>query len=270
MKKTILVTGATDGIGMETAHELAGRGHHVILHGRNQGKAEKIKRDIEKENSDAAADIVTADLASFAQIHELSKQVHDKFERLDVLINNAGVYEKSRRLTEDGYEFTFAVNHLAVFLLSGLLLDLIRKSEQGRIVVVSSMAHGSRIDFDNLNGEKDYEGWQAYGLSKLCNILYTFELAARLPADQVTVNCLHPGVISTKLLHAAFGYGGASLKEGAKTSVYLADSPELENTTGTYFSDMREASPAPVAHDTDIRQKLWSISSEMTGFEYEF
>lgn len=267
-EKTVLVTGSTDGIGRQTALELAEMGATVLLHGRDDEKGRAVLADIARRTGNNRLDFFRADLASFREIRQLAAAVLGKYPRLDVLINNAGVYEPHRRLSADGIEMTLAVNHLAPFLLTGLLLPLLKKSAPARIIIVSSMAHASSVDFDNLQGEKGYSGYQAYATSKLCNILFTFELAERLAGSGVTANCLHPGVINTKLLQAGWGMGGAPPEEGARTPVYLASAPELQHVSGKYFRDMRVARPAAVAYDREARRKCWEISEQLTGFHY--
>jgi NAD(P)-dependent dehydrogenase (short-subunit alcohol dehydrogenase family) len=180
------------------------------------------------------------------------------------LINNAGVLEPKFLRSHDGYEMTFAVNHLAHFLLTLLLLDFIKSSSPARIVNVSSGIHSSSIDFDNLQGEKTYSGNGAYCLSKLCNVLFTYQLSEKLVNTGVTSNCLHPGVINTKLFRAGWGGGGgASLKNGAKNSVYVATSPELDGVTGKYFVNKRDVPSADISYDSSIQEKLWTISKDL-------
>lgn len=265
--KTILITGSTDGIGKQAALELATAGHKVIIHGRQEARCQATADWISRQ-SRSRVEWVVGDFSSLQQVRQMAGEINRRFQHLNVLVNNAGVYEPQRRLSEDGYEMTFAVNHLAHFLLTGLLLNLLFDHSPARIVTVSSMAHASHLDFDNLQGETSYSGYGAYALSKLANILFTFELARRLEGKPVQANCLHPGVISTKLLHAGWGVGGADVSQGAQMLVYLATSSEVENISGQYFSDYRITEPAPVARNEQAAKKLWQISEQLTGFRY--
>ena len=267
--KTILITGTTDGIGKQTALDLAKTGATILLHGRNPARGERVLREIRNATGNGRIEIFIADLASLKQVRNLAEQVHQKHDSLDVLINNAGVYETTRKITQDGFEMTFAVNHLAPFLLTLLLLDLLIKSAPSRIINVSSIAHASSIDFENLQGEKHYGGYEAYSLSKLCNILFTYELAQRLKGGGVTVNCLHPGVINTKLLKTGWGMGGSPVTEGCKTSVYLATAPELAKVTGKYFMNKRQKKSSRISYDTETQTKLWQISEQLTGIVFK-
>jgi len=266
--KTILITGSTDGIGKQTALDLAKMGATVLLHGRNPARADKVLHEIKKTTGNNRIGVFIADLSSLKQVRNLSGQVLKKHERLDVLINNAGVYETMHRISEDGFEMTLAVNHLAPFLLTLLLLDLIKKSAPCRIINVSSQVHASSIDFENLNAEKHYSAYEAYSQSKLCNVLFTYELAERLKGTGITVNCLHPGVIDTKLLKAGWGMGGSPVTQGAKTSVYLATAPELSTVTGKYFKNMKPTKSSRISYDAKIRKRLWEISEQLTGIIY--
>jgi NAD(P)-dependent dehydrogenase (short-subunit alcohol dehydrogenase family) len=268
--KTVLITGSSDGIGRQTAKDLATMGAHVIVHGRNAEKTEKIIREVMEEVPGAEVSGVSGDLASFNGIHKMSQKLHDRFDRIDVLINNAGVFKKERFFSQDGIELTFAVNHLSYYLLTGLMLDLLRKSEDARIVNVASQAHASQLDFNNLQGEKYYEGYDAYSRSKLCNILFSYFMSDALADVSVTVNVLHPGVISTKLLHEGFGAGGSRLTEGSKTSVYLASDPALKGNTGGYYSNQQAVRSARISYDKKVQQQLWQVSEAMTGFIYTF
>ncbi|HXG37384.1 MAG TPA: SDR family oxidoreductase [Bacteroidota bacterium] len=265
--KTILITGSTDGIGKETALELAAMGHKVIVHGRSSQRAEDAANDIRKKSGNATIETVVADFTSLRQVRAMAADVIKRFPRLDVLINNAGVYMKERTLTEDGYETTFQVNHLAHFLLTHLLLDLLKQSAPSRIINVSSMAHNNaKLSFDNLQGEKRYGGYGAYACSKLENILFTYELAERLEGTGVTVNCLHPGVIATKLLRAGFGgFGGSGVKKGAETIVFLATSPKGATVTGKYFVNKEVADSSLASHDRSLRKALWELSERLVG-----
>ena len=267
--RIVLVTGSSDGIGLQTVIDLAEMGAYVIVHGRNESKATKTAEIVIQQSGNENIDYVVGDLASFEEIRKMADDIHKRFDKIDVLINNAGVFKTERELTEDGFELTFAINHLSYFLLTGLLLDLVKKSEYARIVNVASMAHSSSLDFDNLQGEKYYEGYDAYSRSKLCNIMFTYKLANMLKDTHVSVNVLHPGVISTKLLHVGFGSGGAALSQGSKTSVYLATSDEVDNISGRYFSNSRETRSAGVSYDQNLQDKLWAESERMTGFTYE-
>jgi NAD(P)-dependent dehydrogenase (short-subunit alcohol dehydrogenase family) len=263
---THLVTGATDGIGLETAAELSAQKIRVLVHGRTEAKAKKACAQVLSRVPGAELVPVFGDLASLAEVRALADQVKAVAPRLDVLLNNAGVYVTDRELSKDGFELTVAVNHLAPFLLTHLLLDLVKAAPRGRVVNVSSIAHGSgRVRLDDLFFERHYDGYSAYASSKLMNVYFTHELARRLGPGPVTVNALHPGVINTKLLRLGFGMGGASLATGARTSVYCATAPELAGVTGRYFNDAREAKVAPHASDAKLERALYERSCELTG-----
>lgn len=262
--KTILITGSTDGIGKQTALELAAMGAGVILHGRNKSKAEQVLQEIEQKTGNDQLDFFIADLSSLHQIRTMGAEIRRKYSRLDVLINNAGVAMNTFEISDDGYEMTFAVNYLAAFALTLLLLDLLTQSASSRIINVSSMVHSSSLNFDNLAEPRHFDGWEAYCQSKLCNILFTYELAERLQDQGVTVNCLHPGVIDTKLLRVNFG-GGSPVTEGSRKLVYLATAPGLATMTGKYFKDNRQTRPAEIAYDPETRKKLWNLSEKLCG-----
>jgi NAD(P)-dependent dehydrogenase (short-subunit alcohol dehydrogenase family) len=268
--KTVLITGATDGIGRQSALDLARLGWKVIIHGRTEKKCINTIDAIKKEIDNANVEYIIADLASLDDIKKMADEIKNRFLHINALLNNAGVFMHNRQLSQNGIEITFAVNHLAHFFLTGLLLDLLKKAENSKIVTVSSMTHASSIDFNNLQGERSYSGYSAYALSKLANILFTFFLSDRVTKYNITANCLHPGVINTKLLKAGWGSIGTSVKEGAKTSVFLVDSKQSEKITGSYFSDMRPVRSAEISYNKEIQQRLWNISEELTGFKYNF
>lgn len=268
--KIILITGSTDGIGLQSAIDLSLLGAHVLVHGRNETRASAAADRVRSKSSSGKVDFVFGDLAVKEEIVTMSELIHREYDHIDVLINNAGVIKDKRELNADGYEMTFAVNHLAYYLLTGLLLDLVLKSEDSRIINVASQAHASSLEFDNLQGEKYYESTDAYSRSKLCNILFTYRLARMLGDEKVSVNALHPGVIGTKLLLAGWGSRGQVLNEGSKTSVYLASSDELTGVSGKYFSKMREIPSYKVSYDEDIQDRLWQESEKLSGFSYLF
>jgi NAD(P)-dependent dehydrogenase (short-subunit alcohol dehydrogenase family) len=265
--RTVLVTGATDGIGRETARGLAARGARVLLHGRDARRAEAALRYVAFSTGNDLLELVLADFASLRQVRALAAEVHRRTDRLDVLVDNAGIWQARRHLTEDGLETTFQVNHLAPFLLSNLLLDLLLAAAPSRVVVVSSGVHQrAAVDLRDLQGERRYDGTSAYGLSKLGNLLFAYELARRLQGTGVTVNALHPGAVSTKLLHAGFrASGGASPAEGARTAICLASSPDVAAVTGGYYVDERPTTSSAASYDRDLQDHFWEISEELSG-----
>jgi NAD(P)-dependent dehydrogenase (short-subunit alcohol dehydrogenase family) len=263
--RVILVTGSTDGIGKATALELARRGEKVLLHGRNPEKGQAVLEEIKRSTGNGSLDFFEADLSSQQQVRRLASNVKERHNQLQVLINNAGTYLPERRLTEDGIETTFAVNYLAPFLLTHELLDVLEKSGPSRIINVASITHwNAKLDWNNLQGEKRYDGFQAYALSKLCIILFTYALSRRLSGTNVTANCLHPGVIRTKLLYAGFGnHPGATPEKGARTSVYLATSSEVDGISGEYFENCKPGTSSPVSYDENLQERLWQVSERL-------
>jgi NAD(P)-dependent dehydrogenase (short-subunit alcohol dehydrogenase family) len=265
--RTILVTGSTDGIGKETARQLAQLGATVIVHGRSVDRCEAARDDIRATTGNPHIDFVVVDLSSQRQVRQLAAEIIARYDRLHVLINNAAVILPQRQLSEDGIEMSFAVNHLAPFLLTNLLLDLLKQSAPARIVNVSSMVHyDAPFKFDNLQGERKYNGVEAYKIAKLGNVLFTYELADRLEDSGVIVNCLHPGVVATKLLGAGWGWSnGLTSAQGAALSVYLATSPEVGQISGQYFEGRLPGGVSPKANDVNLRRKLWDISAQLVG-----
>ena len=280
--RTCLVTGATSGIGLETAVGLAREGARVLIVGRDPARSEAARAEIVRRSGHEHVELLRADLASLKEIRRLSDEVRARCPALHVLVNNAGVVNQRRVLTVDGLESTFAVNHLAYFALTLGLLDLLRASAPARIVSVASDAHrfGS-IDWDDLQSERRYQGlpvvsgMRVYGTSKLLNILFTQELARRLEGSGVTANCLHPGAVATRL-----GADGSAVSriitpllrpfmltpaEGAKTSLYLASSPDVAEISGRYFAQSREARCSRAARDPDAARRLWALSAELAG-----
>jgi len=263
MEKRVLITGSTDGIGRETAVRLAGKGWRVVIHGRNEAKMGATTRHVREITGNERIEGVAGNLASLREVSALAENCWGRFESLDCLIANAGVFKARFERSADGYEMTFAVNHLAHFLLTRKLLPLLERSPAGRIVIVSSMAHASRLDFDNLQAKKGFDGYEAYSVSKLCNLLFGYKLARDLKGTGITVNCLHPGVINTKLLKKGWGGIGAPVHQGAETSVYLVDSPEVAGVTGQYFVNRAPSRSAPVSYDLPTQQRLWELSDEL-------
>jgi retinol dehydrogenase-14 len=273
--KTVLITGATSGIGKATAMGLASMGASVVMVGRDRGRGEAAMADIKENSGNASVGLMLADLSSQEQIRRLAHEIKEAYPRLDVLINNAGVIRSERITTAAGLETTFAVNHLAYSLLTNLLLDRLKAGAPSRIVnVASGEQRNGTIDFDDLQGEKGYKGAKAYSQSKLATVLFTYELARRLEGTGVTANCLHPGVVGTNLgsgVSGAFGFVVRALtplmkspEKGAQTSIYLASSPEVEGLSGRYFVKKAEARSSNVSYDERIARRLWEVSAELT------
>ncbi len=284
--RTVLVTGSTDGIGFETARQLLATGMHVLVHGRSEAKATRQANALASRVPGGKTTPVWGDLSHMREVVALAEQVRLVAPVLDVLINNAGIYAQRRAITEDGFELTMAVNHFAPYLLTRLVGPSVSKAPAGRIVTVSSMAHQSGdIDLDDLMFENGFDAYSAYATSKLANILFTRALATRLAGasstrsslsgtsssgtssfgTDVTANCLHPGVIDTKLLHAGFSIKGSSVEKGARTSVYLATSEKVAGVSGGYFDNCRETSPSRQARNDELGEALWAISERLVA-----
>ena len=272
--KICLVTGGTNGIGKNTARELARMGATVIIVGRDARKTSLVVEEIRAASGNKNVGSILADLSSEQDVRRLADEFKSKYSHLHVLINNAGGFFMRRQLRGNGIEMTFALNHLAGFLLTNLLLATIKASTPARIINVSSNAHTSgKIEFDNLQGERDYRPG-AYDNSKLANILFTMELARRLEGTGVTVNALHPGFVATgfaknngrviaALVSLITPLVARSPAKGAETSIYLASSPSVEGITGKYFYDSHVIPTAPQGTDTAVARKLWDVSAEM-------
>lgn len=270
--KICLVTGATSGIGSATALMLAQQGAHLIVAGRSPEKCTATIRQIKQRTGNPDVEFLVADLSAQKEVRRLAQEFKQRYSQLHVLVNNAGALFMRRELSEDGIEMTFALNHLGYFLLTNLLLDTLKASAPARVVNVSSDAHtGTGMDFTNLQ----FSGWRAYQQSKLANILFTYELARRLEGSGVTVNALHPGVVASnfganngamsRALRRVADLFSISNEEGAKTSIYLASSPEVDGISGQYFVKKRAVRSSKASYDAAAATKLWQISEEMTG-----
>lgn len=274
--KVCIVTGANAGIGLETTRALAKQGATVVMVCRSQERGDKALADIRKDTGNENVHLFITDLSSQQQIRGLASEFLKRFDRLDVLVNNAGVFLPSHQLTEDGFEATFAINHLAYFLLTHLLLDILKQTPESRIVNVSSNAHlSASINFDALEKVNSYNGYVAYGQSKLANVLFTYELARQLEGTGITCNALHPGVVATNIANHGTSFFTVFFKlfspffkspeSGAATSVYLATSPEVATVTGKYFADSKEKGSSTISHDVAAAKRLWDISTRLTG-----
>uniref|UniRef100_A0A8C1EE37 Si:ch211-107o10.3 n=1 Tax=Cyprinus carpio carpio TaxID=630221 RepID=A0A8C1EE37_CYPCA len=278
--KTVLITGANTGIGKETAVDMAKRGARVILACRDMGRANKAADEVRKRSGNGNVVVKMLDLASLQSVRALAKDIQQTEERLDILINNAGIMMCPQWKTDDGFEMQFGVNHLGHFLLTNLLLDLLKKSTPSRVVNVSSLAHEKgKIHFDDINLEKNYDPLVSYRQSKLANILFTRELAVRLKGTGVTTYALHPGLIQTelgrhffpslslwkRLLFMPFFFFVKTPWQGAQTTIYCAVDESLQNTSGLYYSDCTPKEAAPQGRDDAAARRLWDLSASMVG-----
>jgi len=276
--KVVLITGGTSGIGRAAATALAAMGAEVVVSGRSRERGESAVEEIRDTSGNEKVSLMLADLAVQAEVRGLAEEFRDRYDRLDVLVNNAGIIQSKRTQTPDGIELTLAVNHLAPFLLTNLLLDLLKESAPSRIVTVSSEARrGAQIDFDDLQSERRYRAFKVYGMTKLANILFTYELAERLEGTGVVANALHPGGVNTNfgnnnrsfgtLIFRAFKPFMRTPEQGADTVVYLAVSPEAGKMTGRYLTDRKVVSSFQDPHDEVMQKRLWEVSEELTNLE---
>ena len=275
--KVCLITGANRGIGKATALGLALRGATVIIHCRNRQLGETAREEIVAKTGNAAIEVMVADLASLEAVRRLAEAVQRRHATLHVLVNNAGLAKRRHTLTEDGFETTFAVNHLAPLLLTNLLLDILKGSAPARIVNLASMVHRwGRISFHDLMGQRHYSMGRAYNQSKLANVLFTYELARRLDGTGVAANCVHPGMVVSDLGREYTGFMGLIAnklwrpfmrcpEKGADTVIYLASSPDVAGVTGKYFANRRAVRSSRASHDPALAQRLWEVSERLTG-----
>ena len=276
--KTVLITGGTSGIGKATAVALAAMGADVVVTGRDPERGERAVEEIRGESTGGSVELMLADLALQAEVRRLAEEFGGRHDRLDVLVNNAGLVQSTRTETPDGIETTLAVNHLAPFLLTNLLLGLLKKSAPSRVVTVASEAQrwGS-MDVDDLQSRRKYKGMPVYGMTKLANIMFTYELAERLEGTGVTATCMHPGAVNTRfgtnnsgpmtLLFRLSKPFMRSPEQGADTLIHLAFSREVEGVSGKYYSDRKWIEPQKIALDPQARRTLWEASEELTGLK---
>jgi NAD(P)-dependent dehydrogenase (short-subunit alcohol dehydrogenase family) len=271
-----LITGATDGIGKEAACALAQQGARLLIQGRDPDKGVRAVAELKLRSGSTAIEFLQCDFSSLADVRRLAAAVLERTAQIDILINNAGSIFAQRALSKDGYELTFAVNHLAPFLLTNLLLSTLKRSAPARIVTTSSVAHrGATLNFDDLQAAGKYSPMGAYGRSKLANILFTRALAKRLEGTAVTANCLHPGLVRTNIardmpavgraLFNLFARFARSPERGAQTIVYLASAPQVEGASGGYYVDCRVMPISPAAQDDDAAERLWRVSEGLVG-----
>jgi len=275
--KTVLITGGTGGIGKAAAIGLAALGARVAITGRDLRRAEAAVVDVRRATSNPEVRAFAADLSSQVEVRRLAAEVLEAYPRLDVLVNNVGGFWATRHVTADGLERTFALNHLAAFLMTDLLLDRLKASAPARVVIVSSGAQSmGTIDFANLQGQGKYSGQKAYNQSKLASVMFTYELARRLRGTGVTANVLHPGVVSTgfgaedpsRIFRFLVPFARPFMKtaqEGAATSVYLASSPDVDGVTGKYFANGKVATSSQASHDAAAGDRLWQVSASLVG-----
>lgn len=275
--KLVLVTGATSGIGYYTALEIARMGAEVIIHGRDDMKCQVCVQRIQQETGNPAVSYLLAELSSQTQVRTLAERFYEQHSCLDVLVNNAGAAFLFRKVNEDGFEMTFAVNHLAYFLLTILLLPALRASPSARVVNVSSGSHyGEHLDFSDLQLTRFYNPLKAYGRSKLANILFTYELARRLPGTHITSNALTPGRVATDIwkkvnrwltpfINPIIQRIGQTPLQGAQTSIYLAASPEVEGVTGLYYANKHPVKTSPASYEVESARQLWAVSAQLVG-----
>ncbi|TMI18747.1 SDR family oxidoreductase [Candidatus Bathyarchaeota archaeon] len=273
--KVVLVTGANSGIGRAASLALAKMGATVVMVARNKERGEAARSEIVKESQNDSVDLLFADLSSLESVRRLATEFQRKYSKLHVLINNAGLFNQRRHVTMDGYENTFATNYLAPFLLTNLQLDLLKASAPSRIINVSSVGHyNGHINFDDLNLEKEYGGWKAYGQSKLALVIFTHELAKKLQGTSVTVNAVHPGTVATNIWSRPLGPVGfimalpklfmTSPKRGAETIVYLAFSPNAKDLNGEYLEKLKVKKSSDESYNEEIAQRLWDVSTKLT------
>lgn len=275
--KIVLITGANSGIGKETAKALAKKGAIIYMVCRSRKRGEEAKKEIIKETGNKEIHIRLCDLSSIGSIQEYGLKLREELSHIDVLINNAGALFGARQLTLDGLEMTFALNHVGYFLNTHYLLDLVRKGTDKRIINVASVAHKtiSKVNFNDLQSEKKYAQMTVYGLSKLYNIYFTRELARRVKDEGITVNCLHPGVVSTNFGNTANWYMRIAMplgrkfmisaNKGASTSVYLASSPNVAGITGEYFDKGKPTPPSKLARNYENARQIWDMTRAITG-----
>ncbi len=279
--KRILVTGATNGIGKQAALELAKMGAELVIVGRDEIKTVKVSRDIKQASGNSSVDILVADLSSMDEVRRIAAEFREKYKRLDVLLNNAGAVFSAYQQSADGYEMTFALNHISYYLLTHLLLDIIKLTAhehgEARIINVSSSAHrNAALRLDNLRDQSGYSFMNSYGASKLMNVLFTYELARRLEDTAVTVNAVHPGLVDTGFGHNTGGLWSPIIKilqklfaispqRGAETLVYLASSPDAAGISGKYWNEKQQKRSSENSYDREQQKALWAFSAEATG-----
>jgi NAD(P)-dependent dehydrogenase (short-subunit alcohol dehydrogenase family) len=275
--KTVLITGATNGIGKIAAIELARMGASVSIVARNRSKGQAVLEEIRRETNNVQIELFVADLSSMTEVRKLAQEFTAKHATLDVLLNNAGAFYSERKLSVDGFEMTFALNHMSYFLLTNLLLPTLKNTANARIVSVSSTAHlQGKLDFANLQGEQKFNGWKSYSDSKLENVLFTFALARRLAGSSVTTNCLHPGFVKTGFADGTSGLFpmvfsvlknlfAITPEAGAKTMIHLASSPDVAGVTGKYFDKSKAVSSSAASLDQAVQEQLWAHSEQLAG-----